>query len=181
MLCFFITGFFILSLALLIVLVFCQSCLWSPHLGKRQRVYMLCFFCTRYVVHFFFLLATGVSCHLRHTQDFSINCFFFFFKMSVWYTLDIMNDHGLEQLVYFPTREKHIDLNTHFSHWSVSGYSFTGRTQWSYYFGNFERYNSPLKKPRRNVYILLEKVIRNLLEGIHLNLQRKKQSKFFQC
>ena len=35
--------------------------------------------------------------------------------------IDIMNDHGLEQLVHFPTREKHIGFNIHFSPWSVSG------------------------------------------------------------
>ena len=38
---------------------------------------------------------------------------------------DIMNDHGLEQLVHFPTRQFITDLSS----WSVSGYSLTGQTQ----------------------------------------------------
>ena len=42
--------------------------------------------------------------------------------------IDIMNDHGLEQLVHFPTQEKHIGFNTHFSPWSVSGYPLPGQT-----------------------------------------------------
>ena len=38
--------------------------------------------------------------------------------------IDIMNDHGLEQLVHFPTREKHIGFNFHFSSWSISRNTF---------------------------------------------------------
>ena len=35
--------------------------------------------------------------------------------------IDIMNDHGLEQLVHFPTQEKNtIGLDSHHSTWSVS-------------------------------------------------------------
>ena len=37
--------------------------------------------------------------------------------------IDIMNDHGLEQMVHFPTREKnilHTGLDSHHSTWSVS-------------------------------------------------------------
>ena len=41
--------------------------------------------------------------------------------------IDIMNDHGLEQLAHYPTREKHIGFNTHFSPWSVSGYPLPGQ------------------------------------------------------
>ena len=37
--------------------------------------------------------------------------------------IDIMNDHGLEQMVHFPTREKkHIGFDSHHPTWSVSGY-----------------------------------------------------------
>ena len=45
-----------------------------------------------------------------------------------------MNDHGLEQLVHFPTREKKKKkkkkngLTTHFSPWLVSGYPLPGQT-----------------------------------------------------
>ena len=47
---------------------------------------------------------------------------------------DIMTDHGLEQLVHFPTGEikktkkKNIGFNTHFSPWSVSGYPLPRQT-----------------------------------------------------
>ena len=49
--------------------------------------------------------------------------------------IDIMNDHHLEQLVHFPTREKNNNIGfiTHFTSWSVSGYSLTGQTQRSWY------------------------------------------------
>ena len=43
--------------------------------------------------------------------------------------IDIMNDHGLEQLVHFPTREKkHIGFNSHFSSWSISRNTFPRQT-----------------------------------------------------
>ena len=43
----FATGRFMLSLAFLFVLVFCQSCLalWSPRLRKRELVYVFLVFC----------------------------------------------------------------------------------------------------------------------------------------
>ena len=40
--------------------------------------------------------------------------------------IDIMNDHGLEKLVNFPTREKKIGLNFDLSSWSVCRHSFLG-------------------------------------------------------
>ena len=69
--------------------------------------------------------------------------------------IDIINNHGLEQLVHFPTREKkYIGFITHFSSWSVSGYSLTGQTQWSWYCcWNFESCHSPIKKPWRKGYL----------------------------
>ena len=39
---------------------------------------------------------------------------------------DIMNDHGLEQLVNFPTRERNIGHNFDLSSWSVCRNSFPG-------------------------------------------------------
>ena len=42
--------------------------------------------------------------------------------------IDVMNDHGLEQLVHFTTREKYIGFNSHFSSWSVSGNTFPKQT-----------------------------------------------------
>ena len=44
--------------------------------------------------------------------------------------VDIMNDHGLEQLVHFPTRENtHFGFNYDFSPCSVCRHSLFGQTQ----------------------------------------------------
>ena len=91
---------------------------------------------------------------------------------------DIMNDHGLEQLVHFPTRDKkYIGFITHFSSWSVSGYSLTGQTQRSWYCcWNFESCHSPHKETsEKGVFIS-----GRWLWKMHLNLQRKSISTVFQ-
>ena len=61
-----------------------------------------------------------------------------------------MNDHGLEQLVHFPTQEKNIGFNTHFSPWSVSGYPLPDHDIVS---GTLNVINPPIKKPRRKAYL----------------------------
>ena len=44
--------------------------------------------------------------------------------------IDIMNDHGLERLVHFPTQEKNtLDLLLTSLPGQFSGYSLTGQTQ----------------------------------------------------
>ena len=73
--------------------------------------------------------------------------------------IDIMNDHSLEQLVHFPTREKkYIGFITQFSSWSVSGYSLTEQTpdklsDHDIVAGTLKVVIPPIKKPRRKVYL----------------------------
>ena len=67
-----------------------------------------------------------------------------------------MNDHGLEQLMHFPTREKILWIHYSLFFLSGSGYSLPGQTQWSWCCcWNFESWHSPhsIKKPRRKVYL----------------------------
>ena len=88
--------------------------------------------------------------------------------------IDIMNDHGLEQLVHFPPRKKYIGFITHFSSWSVSGYSRTGDKLRDHDIvaGTVKVVISPIKNlGKMSVYI--RKMIINQRGKMHLNLQRK--------
>ena len=68
---------------------------------------------------------------------------------------DIMNDHGLEQLVHFPTREKkHIGFNSHFSSWPISKiHSPDKLSAHDVVSGTLKIYIPHKNKPRRKVYL----------------------------
>ena len=82
----FTTGRFMLSLALLCVIVLFQSCLalWSPRLGERELayvllVYLFAYFARVHFVLFLFLLVSGVGwgVWLCHSLDLFIYLFIF--------------------------------------------------------------------------------------------------------
>ena len=97
--------------------------------------------------------------------------------------IDIMNDHGLEQMVHFPTREKNtLDLilttlpgqfqDVH-SPDKLSDHDIVSGT-----LKIFTPPPHPIRKPRRKGErcIFIRKVIMNLWEKTHLSLQRKNTS-----
>ena len=93
---------------------------------------------------------------------------------------DIMNDHGLEQLVHFPTRER--EKKIHWIYYSllflVSFRIFTHRTNSAYFdivAGTLKVVIPPIKKPRRKVYLYQKGDYE-----MHLNLQRKNISTVIQ-
>ena len=71
--------------------------------------------------------------------------------------IDIMNDHGLEQLVHFPTREKNT-LDLHVLLTSLPGqfqdsHSTDKLSDHDIVAGTLEVVIPPIKKPRRKVYL----------------------------
>ena len=70
--------------------------------------------------------------------------------------IDIMNDHGLDQLIHFPTREKNtldlIGLNTHFSPCQDIR-SPDKLNDHDIVSGTLKVIIPPIKKPRRKVYL----------------------------
>ena len=91
--------------------------------------------------------------------------------------IDIMNDHGLEQMVHFPTREKNtLDLIlTTLPGQFEDVHSPDKLSDHDIVSGTLKIFIPPIKKPRRKVY-LYQKVIMNLWEKTHLSLQRKNTS-----
>ena len=73
--------------------------------------------------------------------------------------IDIMNDHGLEQLVHSPAREKkHIGFNTHFSLFCQFRdiHSLDKSSDHDIVSGTLKVISLPIKKPRRNVIFVSE-------------------------
>ena len=92
--------------------------------------------------------------------------------------IDIMNDHGLEQMVQFPTREKNtLDLIlTTLSGQFQDVHSPDKLSDHNIVSGALKIFIPPIKKPRRKAYLYIRKVIINLWEKTHLSLQRKNTS-----
>ena len=88
--------------------------------------------------------------------------------------IDIMNLHGLDQLVHFPTREKTaLDLLlTSLPSQFQDIHSPDKLSDHDIVAGTLKVVIPPIKKPWRKVYYI-RKVIMNLLGKMHLNLQRK--------
>ena len=91
--------------------------------------------------------------------------------------IDIMNDHGLEQMVHFPTREKNtLDLIlTTLSGQFQDVHSPDKLSDHDIVSGTLKIFIPPIKKPRRKVY-LYQKGDYELWEKTSLSLQRKNTS-----
>ena len=86
---------------------------------------------------------------------------------------DIMNDHGLEQMGHFPTREKNtLDLILTTLPGQFQDVHSPDKLKWSWHrLKNLENFHSPRSLGESCIYI--RKVIMNLWEKTHLSLQRK--------
>ena len=65
-----------------------------------------------------------------------------------------MNDHGLEQMVHFPTREKNTLDDSHHSAWSVQDVHTPDKlSDHDIVSGTLKSFIPEIKKPRRKVYL----------------------------
>ena len=73
--------------------------------------------------------------------------------------IDVMNDHGLEQLVHFPTREKNtLDLILTSLPGQFQEIHSPDKLSDHDRLRNFESLHSPKKKPRRKVYLYKKEI-----------------------
>ena len=91
--------------------------------------------------------------------------------------IDIMNDHGLEQMVHFPTREKNtLDLIlTTLPGQFQDVHSLDKLSDHDIVSGTLKIFIPPIKKPWRKVY-LYQKSDYESMRKSHLSLQRKNTS-----